>query len=632
MKIAVIGGGPGGYVAAIKAAMLGAEVTVIEKKRVGGTCLNVGCIPTKALLASSSMLMNIREAKSFGINIDGEVNADFSAVMGRKDKAACARTRARRTPTSRAPRVIARDVFDMRTLWSEVEALDGAVTADTQTWMLLSGRRMVERAARWLLRTRPRPMDIGGRGGALRRRRARRGRAAAGRARRLRAARPGSDRVAGLTDAGVPEALAARVASQGALFSALDIVEVAGATERGVEEVAGAALRARRPAAPALAARPDRAAHPRHALGDDGPRGAARRPVLPARGPHARGAALRVARRLVRGQPGRGRARAGHPGRDPGGRGLRSDNVAGCAARGAQLDRSAREGRRRMLFGEEHTQKYKETGGQEGHDWQGTQALLLTTKGRKSGEPRELPLIYGTAGDDYLIVASKGGADAPPAWYLNLEADPDVELQVVGRPLHGEGARGHARGEGRDVDDDDGRVAGVRRLPEEDGPGDPDHRPGAEELGAASLASSAISARASSPSLSNRSAVHPVAALVDHTGAAVDPRPVGQLEVERLVDRERPVGLDPHAARAEVQRLRLDHLARPPVQQAFERDLRAPAAATVGHVSHTHQYVSPWSSTNPISATVTCCRTIRSRRSSPRARSGGCRRSAPRGP
>ena len=83
-----------------------------------------------------------------------------------------------------------------------------------------------------------------------------------------------------------------------------------------------------------------------------------------------------------------------------------------------------------MLFGEEHTQKYKETGGQEGHDWQGTQTLLLTTKGRKSGEPRELPLIYGKSGDDYLIVASKGGADAPPAWYLNLEADPDVELQV----------------------------------------------------------------------------------------------------------------------------------------------------------------------------------------------------------
>ena len=86
MKIAIIGGGPGGYVAAIKAAMLGAEVTVIEKRKVGGTCLNVGCIPTKALLASSSMLMNIKEAKSFGISIDGEINADFSAIMSRKDK------------------------------------------------------------------------------------------------------------------------------------------------------------------------------------------------------------------------------------------------------------------------------------------------------------------------------------------------------------------------------------------------------------------------------------------------------------------------------------------------------------------------------------------------------------------
>ena len=86
MKIVVIGGGPGGYVAAIKAAMLGAEVTVIEKKKVGGTCLNAGCIPTKALLASSSMLMNIKEAKDFGINIDGEITADFLSVMKRKDK------------------------------------------------------------------------------------------------------------------------------------------------------------------------------------------------------------------------------------------------------------------------------------------------------------------------------------------------------------------------------------------------------------------------------------------------------------------------------------------------------------------------------------------------------------------
>src|SRR3954454_4275723 len=83
-----------------------------------------------------------------------------------------------------------------------------------------------------------------------------------------------------------------------------------------------------------------------------------------------------------------------------------------------------------MLFGDEHTQRYKETNGQEGHDWQGTQTLLLTTMGRKSGKPRELPLIYGRSGDDFLIVASKGGADEPPAWYVNLRADPNVRLQV----------------------------------------------------------------------------------------------------------------------------------------------------------------------------------------------------------
>ncbi|MDU2591187.1 MAG: dihydrolipoyl dehydrogenase [Paeniclostridium sordellii] len=86
MKVAVIGGGPGGYVAAIKAAMLGADVTVIEKRRVGGTCLNVGCIPTKALLASSSLITSIKEAKDFGISIDGNIEADFESIMRRKNK------------------------------------------------------------------------------------------------------------------------------------------------------------------------------------------------------------------------------------------------------------------------------------------------------------------------------------------------------------------------------------------------------------------------------------------------------------------------------------------------------------------------------------------------------------------
>lgn len=83
-----------------------------------------------------------------------------------------------------------------------------------------------------------------------------------------------------------------------------------------------------------------------------------------------------------------------------------------------------------MLYGQEHVDRYRETGGKDGHDWQGTQTLILTTKGRKSGEPRDAPLIYGEHDGNYLIVASKGGADEPPAWYLNLQADPEAEIQV----------------------------------------------------------------------------------------------------------------------------------------------------------------------------------------------------------
>lgn len=83
-----------------------------------------------------------------------------------------------------------------------------------------------------------------------------------------------------------------------------------------------------------------------------------------------------------------------------------------------------------MLFGQEHVRRYRETDGEEGHDWQGTQTLILTTTGRKSGQERSTPLIYGRSGEDYLVVASKGGADEPPAWYLNLEANPEAEIQV----------------------------------------------------------------------------------------------------------------------------------------------------------------------------------------------------------
>lgn len=85
-----------------------------------------------------------------------------------------------------------------------------------------------------------------------------------------------------------------------------------------------------------------------------------------------------------------------------------------------------------MLFGQEHVDRYRATDGAEGHEWEGTQTLLLTTKGRKSGEERTTPLIYAPFGDAYTIVASKGGSDEAPAWYLNLDADSEVGVQVLG--------------------------------------------------------------------------------------------------------------------------------------------------------------------------------------------------------
>lgn len=86
-----------------------------------------------------------------------------------------------------------------------------------------------------------------------------------------------------------------------------------------------------------------------------------------------------------------------------------------------------------MLFGQQHVERYRETDGEEGHEWQGTQTLLLTTTGRRSGQPRTTPLIYAPHGEGaYTIVASKGGSDEPPAWYLNLSEEPTVEVQVKG--------------------------------------------------------------------------------------------------------------------------------------------------------------------------------------------------------
>jgi dihydrolipoamide dehydrogenase len=85
MKITIIGAGPGGYEAAIMAAKLGAEVTIVEKKMVGGTCLNIGCIPTKALLASADVLTTSLEAEKFGVSND-HTTVDLKLIIERKDK------------------------------------------------------------------------------------------------------------------------------------------------------------------------------------------------------------------------------------------------------------------------------------------------------------------------------------------------------------------------------------------------------------------------------------------------------------------------------------------------------------------------------------------------------------------
>jgi len=89
------------------------------------------------------------------------------------------------------------------------------------------------------------------------------------------------------------------------------------------------------------------------------------------------------------------------------------------------------------LFGRRHVERYRETDGEHGHDWKrGSSTLLLTTTGRRSGQPHTSPLIYGRHGDDYLLVASQGGAPENPDWYFNLEANPDVEIQVKGDRIH----------------------------------------------------------------------------------------------------------------------------------------------------------------------------------------------------
>jgi len=83
--VVIVGGGPAGYVAAIRAAQLGGKVTVVEKEKVGGVCLNVGCIPTKTLVRSCEVLYLIKKAQEFGLEVD-DARVNFTRLMARKIK------------------------------------------------------------------------------------------------------------------------------------------------------------------------------------------------------------------------------------------------------------------------------------------------------------------------------------------------------------------------------------------------------------------------------------------------------------------------------------------------------------------------------------------------------------------
>jgi deazaflavin-dependent oxidoreductase (nitroreductase family) len=83
-----------------------------------------------------------------------------------------------------------------------------------------------------------------------------------------------------------------------------------------------------------------------------------------------------------------------------------------------------------LLVGQDHVRAYQESDGEVGYLWNGVPTLLLTATGRRTGELHTSALIFARDGDNYLLVASMGGAPRHPAWYLNLQAHPEAEIQV----------------------------------------------------------------------------------------------------------------------------------------------------------------------------------------------------------
>jgi deazaflavin-dependent oxidoreductase (nitroreductase family) len=84
------------------------------------------------------------------------------------------------------------------------------------------------------------------------------------------------------------------------------------------------------------------------------------------------------------------------------------------------------------LINEAHVKAYQETDGETGYLWNGVPTLLFTHKGRKSGKLRTNAIIFTPVSDKYVIIASKGGSPTHPGWFHNIQADPDIEVQIKG--------------------------------------------------------------------------------------------------------------------------------------------------------------------------------------------------------
>ena len=116
------------------------------------------------------------------------------------------------------------------------------------------------------------------------------------------------------------------------------------------------------------------------------------------------------------------------------------------------------------LLGDEHVRRYRETDGEVGYLWNGATTLLPTTTGCKSGEQRTNPLIFAPDGDNFIVVASLGGAPNHPAWYLNLQARAEVEIQVRGDRIRVTARTADAGEKPRLWKSRHGPVAELRRL------------------------------------------------------------------------------------------------------------------------------------------------------------------------